>query len=468
MLFPTLEFALFFIIVYCFNWWCSNLRFRKWILIGASYFFYGFWDIRFTILLFISSVANWLIGRLLAYNKDQSDRKKILAIGLTINLGALGFFKYTTFLIGILVSIFVKQEVNSAPILDIILPIGISFFTFQGISYIVDIYRNEVDGNHSLTDVILYISFFPQLVAGPIIKAQDFLPQLRDNPDSNKIQSSTAFLLIVGGLFKKLFIAQYLATKLVQPMFDSPLSYGTTDAVVAIYAYAVQIYCDFSAYSDIAIGVALLLGFHFPMNFKQPYQAKSLQDFWRRWHISLSSWLRDYLYKSLGGNRRGKSRTYVNLLITMLLGGLWHGAAWRFIAWGFLHGAYLALERFIREKRGEITGGPFKKAINTIVVFNFVCFCWIFFAASDINNAFLYLEALTQWDVGIRLVTPFSLSLVSLGVGMHFVPLDWYQILQEKFDNVPLPLQGVVMGGALLVITAIGPRGISPFIYFQF
>ena len=319
MLFPTFGFALFFLCVFFGHW--ITLRqplARKWLLLIASYWFYAAWDWRFCSLLFLSSVVNYAAGVAIRNVASAQGRNLALALCVVANLGVLAFFKYYGFFIeSVAETLGALGWQRDLPFLDIVLPVGISFFTFQGISYAVDTYRGRLAQAPSLLDVLLYISFFPQLVAGPIVRAAHFLPQLRAAP---AMDAYTAFglLLIVWGLFKKVVVATYLAQEIVDPVFFDPLAYASVDVLLAVYGYAIQIYCDFSAYSDIAIGVAALLGFQFPRNFDQPYRANSLREFWRRWHISLSTWLRDYLYIPLGGARNGAWRTYRNLILTML------------------------------------------------------------------------------------------------------------------------------------------------------
>jgi D-alanyl-lipoteichoic acid acyltransferase DltB (MBOAT superfamily) len=269
-------------------------------------------------------------------------------------------------------------------------------------------------------------------------------------------------------LFKKVVIAHYVSQNLVQPVFENPMQFSTLDVLFGAYGYAVQIYCDFSAYTDIAIGVAALLGFRFMRNFNQPYRARSLQDFWRRWHISLSSWLRDYLYIPLGGSRQGKLKSYRNLLLTMLLGGLWHGAAWKFVMWGALHGGYLAVEKAARERFGSLDRGPWTGWLATLVVFHFVCLTWIFFAAGSFSAATDYLVALGNTHLAVQQLTGFTFMLVVLSLASQFLPSNSMARMQGMLESLPVPLQGALAGVVTMMIVAIGPAGVAPFIYFQF
>jgi D-alanyl-lipoteichoic acid acyltransferase DltB (MBOAT superfamily) len=397
----------------------------------------------------------------------------ILTIAVTINLVILGFFKYYGFFLETLGELFWKLGIErDLPLFEVILPVGISFFTFQGISYIVDIYRGKIEVDHTLLDMMLYISFFPQLVAGPIVRAADFIPQLQVKPCSDQLLASMGLLLIVWGLFKKAIIANYLAVDLVDPVFFDPTAYSSWDLLMASYGYAVQIYCDFSAYSDIAIGVAALLGYHFPKNFNQPYRSASLREFWQRWHISLSSWLRDYLYIPLGGNQQNIIRTYRNVFITMFLGGIWHGAAWTFIIWGSLHGIALIVERFIKNSSTTHYFATYLPTIThglkVFLIFHFICFAWIFFRASSLETALQFLTTLNHWEISPTLATPLTISLILFGLGIHFTPSQTLTTLERLFSQLPLTMQGLSIGIIIITIEAFGMEGVAPFIYFQF
>lgn len=467
MLFPTVEFAVFFGLVFFLSWAAApRPGLRKFILLAASYFFYGFWNWRFMFLLFEASLVNYLFGRWIEDCRGPRRRKALLGLGIFFNLAVLGFFKYQGFFMENLSSVLTGLGLSrELPVLEILLPMGISFFTFQGISYIVDVYRKEIPASRSLVDLLLYISFFPQLVAGPIVRARDFMPALREPPPDRKIRAGYAFLLIGLGLFKKVVIAHYLAVTLVEPVFAMPQSWSTVDLLLGVYGYAVQIYCDFSAYSDMAIGFAALLGFEFRKNFDQPYRARSVTEFWRRWHISLSTWLRDYLYIPLGGNRCGSWRTARNLMLTMLLGGLWHGAAWNFVFWGLLHGCALMVERRSR----TLTWMPrLREWEKLVLTFHFVCLTWIFFNASNFGMATEYLLAFGNTDLPVKMATPFVLTLLGIGMAGQFLPARLIPWLEQRLAFCPVPMQGLVMGAWLVAVTAVGPGTLAPFIYFRF
>ena len=311
-------------------------------LVAASYYFYAFWRVEFTLLLFLSSLVNYLLALGLGRLKDGTPRFILFWLAVAANLGVLGYFKYYNFFAAQFVNAMetagIRVEVR---FIEVALPVAISFLTFHALSYIIDVYRRTIQPSKSLLDILLYISFFPHLIAGPIVRANKFLVQTETPRNPAGIRLGESVFLILGGLFKKVIIANYLSTEFVDPIFQDPLNHSSLDLVFGMYAYALQIYCDFSAYTDIAIGIANLLGYEFPQNFNYPYRAASVQDFWRRWHMSLSSWLRDYLYLPLGGNRFGELMTYRNIMVTMALGGLWHGASWNFLIWGLLHGTAL-------------------------------------------------------------------------------------------------------------------------------
>jgi D-alanyl-lipoteichoic acid acyltransferase DltB (MBOAT superfamily) len=310
----------------------------------ASVVFYGWWDWRFVFLLAFSAVANQLFAKAIERAATVAARKWLLAATVAVNLGVLGWFKYYGFFVTSVANALQASHLNAdLPLLRIVLPIGISFLTFRVLTYGIDVYRGRLRTS-SMMDFAVYVAFFPYTLAGPIARAGEFLPQLSAPRDPRTIDTSRAFFLIFGGLVKKMLFADYLATHIVNGVFTTPGSYTSLETLIGIIAYSVEIYCDFSAYSDIAIGVSLLLGFELPDNFDAPYTAISVQDFWRRWHMTLSRWLRDYLYIPLGGNRKGQRRTYVNLFITMVLGGLWHGAGWTFVFWGALYGGALVVE----------------------------------------------------------------------------------------------------------------------------
>jgi len=485
MLFPTLAFAIFFMLVFALAWsFASRATLRKALLLGASYFFYGWWDWRFTALLAGSSAFNYLAGGLLGQTKDESARRWLVAGAVGVNLAALGFFKYYDFFLNSLTDLLLRLGLQrDMPFLEIILPIGISFFTFQGISYVVDIYRNRMKPVSSPLDLFLYISFFPQLVAGPIVRGSDFLPQLSKPPQLTRIAAVYGFLLILAGMFKKTVVAHYLAVDLVDPAFDDPSTASSVDLAAAHYGYAVQVYCDFSGYSDIAIGVAALLGLRFKKNFDRPLAATSLQQLWQRWHISLSTWLRDYLYRALRGEKhKTEWRMHRSTLITMLLGGLWHGANWTFVVWGSVLGFALVIERIVKSRYSQwraqsasgVTSGSSPVLLLIVafagwfVTFHVFTLAGVFFRSPDINVAFSFFQQMFSLSGGVELFSPFLLLLTTGAVGVQFLPANMLEKTAEKLRAAPASALGVLFGSALLLIKFIGPEGIAPFVYFQF
>jgi D-alanyl-lipoteichoic acid acyltransferase DltB (MBOAT superfamily) len=471
VLFPTVDFAIFFLVVFAIAWAIHRHGApHRLFLLAASYFFYGFWDLTFLPLLIGISLKATLIAAAIQKAPTPQRRKRLLALGVTLSLATLAFFKYTGFLASALVDLLHLVGVPFAPRLpEIALPIGVSFFVFHAISLMVDAYRDEIPVRVRVLDGLLYVAIFPQLVAGPILRASTFLPQLLSPPNPAAIDATRALQLIALGLAKKVLVANYLSTHLVDAVFQGPEGRSAAEVLIATYAYAAQIYCDFSGYTDIAIGCALLLGYRFPQNFNAPYVATNLQDFWRRWHISLSTWLRDYLYIPLGGSRQGPTRTQVNLFITMVLGGLWHGASWNFVIWGALHGLGLALHRvWTQVPLGRIRHHPLTRAASLLLTFHFVCVGWIFFRAQTFDDALHILSAFTApWTLGPWL-TPTLIIALAAGLLAQFIPKAAHEATARALSRLPAPAQGAIFALAVLLIDALGPSGVAPFIYFQF
>ena len=513
MLFPTMTFALFFVVVLGISWKLNErpLHWRLFVL-AASYVFYGWASWRFCLLLLLSTVGNQLAANAVHLARDDRSRKRWLTVGVVFNLVLLGFFKYYGFFVDSVLSLL--EPLGLAPtalLIKVGLPVGISFFTFCALSYVIDVYRGE-QRPIPLLDFAVYLSFFPHLVAGPIVRVSEFAPQLRRRRNPEAIDATRAIRLICRGLFKKVVIANFLATAIVDPVFVAPGQHTNWELLVGAWAYAVQIYADFSGYTDIAIGIALLMGIRFPDNFDQPYRSTTIQEFWRRWHMTLSRWLRDYLYIPLGGNRGGAHAEYRNLFLTMLLGGLWHGASWNFVIWGAFHGAGLGVERwFAQRDRGgrrgflealglgsrtasalEPSGAtdrdgsePTDAEVAVVVkespraahrnpwlarlgVFHFVTLGWIFFRAPDLGTALSYLGGLfTNWGLG-SLVTWVVLLAVVVGMVGQFVPRRFGDALEYRASQLPPMVLAVGVGLWLLVINLLGPQGVAPFIYFQF
>ena len=494
MLFPTPQFAIFFFAVFV-AVWALRVRTepRKLVLLAASYFFYGYWDWRFMALLAASSLFNWGAGLAVAASNNETTRYRLVAVATAANLGLLGLFKYYNFFIDSLTDLTLSLGIaRDMPFLEIILPIGISFFTFQGISYVVDVYRRQLKPVASPIDLALYISFFPQLVAGPIVRASHFLPQLAKTPVLTRTAVTYGFLLILNGILKKTVIAHYLAAELIDPLFANPEQHSSLDLIAGQYAYVVQVYCDFSAYSDIAIGAAALLGYRFRKNFDRPFGATSLQQFWQRWHISLSTWLRDYVYRPLRGDKRDAGwRMYRNMFLTMLIGGLWHGANWTFVIWGAIHGSALVIERVVKTRWHDWQNSRMRlsslgaaattthatptplaafaaAAVGWFITFHMFSLAGIFFRSPELATATEYFSAMSAFEGGAQLLTPFLLALIVGAVAMHFRPGNGIERMAERMRDWPALTLGLMLGGGLFLIGTIGPEGVAPFIYFQF
>ena len=463
MLFPTVAFALFFCVAFLANW-LLRPRPTAWrvAMIGLSFFFYGYWDERFVALLAGSIVINHLSARWVASTAGRG-QQVALTVGIGANLGVLGFFKYYGFFVTSIANGLAQLGLGtSLPLLQIVLPIGISFFTFQAISYLVDLRRACLDRPLPFLDLAFYLSFFPQLVAGPIVRATDLAPQIDRRPDPRTIPAGEAFWLIAQGLVKKVVISSYLATNLVDPVFDVPGDHSRLDVLLAIYGYSVQIYADFSGYTDIAIGCALLLGFRFPQNFDSPLRALSIRDFWRRWHISLSTWLRDYVYIPLGGNRGSRVRTARNLALTMVLGGLWHGAATTFLVWGALHGAALIIERLLA--RAGLSGDPshwWIAAIRWFVTMNVVGVAWVFFRADSVGRAWELLGRLAVGGGPSQLVSALAVAVIAGAFAVQLAP-RLVERLRFELGRAAPAAQAAALALALTAIDALGPEGVAP------
>ncbi len=475
MLFNTLEYAVFFGVVFVVSWLLARARkLRVLFLLAASYYFYANWDLRFLPLIWASSTADWLLGNAIAKAESESRRRQWLGATVVLNLGVLGIFKYFDF--GVESARQLLESFGYHPpefALHVALPIGISFFTFESMSYVIDIYRKDIEPHPSYFEYLTFVAFFPHLVAGPIVRPRDLLPQLTEPARFSSAAGSEGLWLIAIGLIKKVAIGDYLALNLVDRVFDAPAQYSAIECYAAILGYSVQIYCDFSGYTDVAIGSALLLGVRFPKNFDAPYKAGSITEFWRRWHISLSTWLRDYLYIPLGGNRRGRVRTYVNLMLTMLLGGLWHGANWTFVVWGGIHGAALAIERLFRHEHGpKRVLGPglstARRVLLVFVTFHVVAAAWIFFRAESFDKAAAFwarLGSLTTYHPNLDLRI---LAVLAAGLVSHYVPERWYEGAKATFTQLPAPAQGLALVGAAFVLKQMASAEAVPFVYFQF
>jgi len=474
MLFDTPIYILFLTIIITIYWRLEH-KAQNWMLLLASYFFYGWWDWRFLSLIFISTVVDYYCARLIAISDNVFRRRLLLILSIGINIGFLGFFKYYQLFSISLATVLRSIGISASPTtLQIILPLGISFYTFQALAYIVDVYFKKMQPADSLLDYALFISLFPHLIAGPIQRPSHLLPQTQSPRTYDSEKFFDGILLIVTGLFRKCVIADNCAL-LANGAFGGQLGPPSLSVLaIAAYAFAWQIYGDFSGYSDIARGSAQLMGFHFMVNFRQPYLASSLQDFWRRWHISLSTWLRDYLYIPLGGNRDGERRTYRNLMLTMLIGGLWHGANWTFVLWGGIHGCWLSLEKLWRSKVGyretakRYTSNCRIIWLRRIVIFHVVCFSWVFFRAASVRDAVALLGGAGVWawrpehGTALLYLAVFALPMILLDL-----------LLEKRLEEYPFarlshPVRVATAMGLAGVITIFAANQVNAFIYFQF
>lgn len=473
MLFPTIDFAIFFAAAFAANWLLNPYQ-KLWRLamLAASYLFYSWWDWRFVFLLAAVTVVAHVGAQAVHKSAEQHSRRLAMGTAVAALLGLLGWFKYYGFLaVNIDDALHHAGAGNLLPLLAVTLPVGISFFTFMAISYVVDVFRGRIEPA-TFMDVAVYLSFFPHLVAGPIVRGGELLPQIRRRRDPGKVDVSRAAWLIAAGLFKKVVISSYVASAIVDPVFNSPRQHSALEILVAVYGYAVQIYADFSGYTDIAIGCALLLGFRFPNNFDAPYTARSLQDFWRRWHMTLSRWLRDYLYIPLGGNAGSRWSTARNIMITMVLGGLWHGAAWTFVCWGALHGVGQVVGHERRRRAGSdgaaLAVSARRVVLQRVVTFHVVCLGWLFFRSDSLSSAGTLLERLVLAWGRAPLVTPLVVLTIVGTIALQYVPPEQVGRLQSEFSRQRVPIQGAILGLVLLAITTLGPQGVAPFIYYRF
>lgn len=471
MLFNSFEFWVFLGIVLVLYRSLSH-RWQNHMLLVASYIFYGFWDWRFLSLIFLSTFVDYWTAVFIHATDNLKRRRNILLASLIVNLGGLGIFKYygffSTELVGFLGWIGIPA---SLPALNIILPVGISFYTFQTLSYTIDVYRKEIEPAPSFLDFALYVSFFPQLVAGPIERSGRLLPQLVHPRQHRPGDFREGLKHILLGLFKKVVIADNLAVVVNGVFYSDPTQLSGAECLLALYAFAFQIYGDFSGYSSIAVGVAKWLGVDLMTNFDTPYFATSIRDFWRRWHISLSTWLRDYLYVPLGGNRRGGLLTYRNLMLTMLLGGLWHGAAWTFIVWGALQGAMLSVER-LAVAYGMLRSEPASTAarwFRIIVTFHLVCLSWLLFRAESMTQVWTMLSAIVT-DFRITQLAISSFSMLLFYAGPLIVYEAWIQKHKDPLEITRLSWlpRGLAYSYCALMLLFFSPLKTSEFIYFQF
>jgi alginate O-acetyltransferase complex protein AlgI len=485
LLFTRPGFWLFFVVVFAiFNIIYKKLYLRNLWLFSTSLFFYYKSSGLFFSLIVFSIAINFLFGRAIGKSQKPASRKVWLTCAIIYNLSWLIYFKYTYLFVGwfnqatgmnIEVHDWLTEFINcfsrsNFDAFNIILPVGISFYTFQIISYIVDVYRKQIEPLKHISDFGFYVTFFPQLVAGPIVRASDFIPQIYQKFCLHKEEFGQGLFFILNGLVKKIIIADFISVNFVDRVFDNPLSYSGFENLLAIYGYTIQIYCDFSGYTDIAIGLALWMGFRLNINFNSPYKAHNITDFWHRWHISLSSWLKDYLYVPLGGNRQGKFRTYINLFITMLLGGLWHGANLKFVIWGALHGVYLAIHKAFA---AIFKPGKGCRWLGVFFTFNLVVFTWIPFRAASleaIRNIFGQIVYHFQAPFAWQIVKAYYVVviLMVLAFFIHWLPASWKNWYRGWFVIFPVWVQIMVVILVIFILVQFSSSGLQPFIYFQF
>ena len=475
MIFNSLPF-LAFITVFMLVYYLIEGKWKLWWCLVASYFFYGFWDWRFLGLIGASTLLDFWVGHQLHHTEDEKVRKRWLWLSITINLSVLAFFKYVNFFIGSFNGLvdFLGFE-YSMGMIRLIQVVGISFYTFQSMSYTIDIYRRVIVPEPSLLRFATYIAFFPQLVAGPIVRAREFLPQFRRSIEVDEKRLILGFSIVLWGFFKKVAIADSLAP-FVDQCFSNPENHSALHLLIGVFFYAFQIYCDFSGYSDIAIGIAKMLGFDFPVNFRSPYFSKGFSEFWQRWHITLSSWLRDYLYIPLGGNRHGQWMTFRNLMVTMLLGGLWHGANWVFVCWGALHGMYLILERQWKktikpyERLPKPLHFPYQLGAS-FMVFSLTCLAWVFFRSPGLDTAWQMLSQIAAMNnLSFGAVTNKFIVLKGLVLILGLVGIELLDpVIDVKRQLLAHPIFRIVAWcGLLWCIALMGTFGSEAFIYFQF
>jgi D-alanyl-lipoteichoic acid acyltransferase DltB (MBOAT superfamily) len=479
MLFTSGNYMVFLAVVFFAYWLLATLRRRRvpvLFILAVSYYFYALWDPKALVILFAISTVDFLTARFIAASQSQRRRKLLLWLSILTDIGALAVFKYFNFFSVSLAETMNKFGMKTTPlVLQIIAPLGLSFITFRSLSYVIDVYRKAMPPTDRYIDYLAFVAFFPTVIAGPVVRAKELLPQFQERAQLTSEDGGRAIFLIVLGLIKKIAIANFLSDNLVGRVFEQPQLYSSVETLAAVYGFALQIYCDFSGYSDIAIGSALLLGFKLPINFNSPYRAVSLPDFWKRWHITLSNWLTDYVYFSIGGLRKRPFNLYRNVVLTMLIGGLWHGAAWAFIIWGGLHGLGLAVNRWWENRRRRLKHKPrqewWVKALCVVATFHFVCLTWIFFwvglRSASLSQAWEIVKRIAALQPGAgNLATP-VLTVLAIGYLSHWLPKDAFDRVRNGWNWLPSPVQA-----ALIVTIAVGLYYLSgteaQFIYGNF
>ncbi len=476
MQFPTLQFAVFFLVVLAASWAVRRSRLaQKLFLLGASYFFYGFWDLRFLGLLLLSSLLDYVAGEMITRAKGRAARRGWLLFSIATNLALLGFFKYYNFFQANVAGLAELLGLRAhLPVLEVILPVGISFYTFQTMAYSIELYQGKGVKAASLLDFLLFVSFFPQLLLGPICRSRDLLPQLLGEAPERIPDLPMAVSLIASGLFKKMVLATYLATHLVDDAFIAPENYSAFELWTGVYAYSAMVYCDFSGYTDLARGLGLLLGFHLPENFNAPLAATNIGEFWRRWHMTYSRWLRDFIYFPLGGSRGHPLRTYFNLLVTFMAGGLWHGADWKFIAWGGIHGLALALYKASLDLRRALGVAVDRVrpwwylALGWLLTFHTCALARVFFRSPDIGTAWGYFGRMLDAGAPARGLELGVLLVASLGIGLNFFGRPIRRGFLALHARTPAPLWPLLWAAVGLLLLTLKPSDVAPYIYSQF
>jgi alginate O-acetyltransferase complex protein AlgI len=435
------------------------------VLLFANYFFYAKWDMIYLALIPAAGTFDYLFGLGLQASKNAILRRILVGASILMNLGMLAFFKYMPFFL----ENWTKATGRPVPEWHWALPVTLSFYVFQALTYTIDIYRRDAKGTKSYLAYLAAVSFFPTTLAGPITRVSVLLDQFEKPRKLEAMDGGRALFLIGMGLTKKLLIADFLGANLVNRVFDFPALYSGSEVLIAVYAYALQIYFDFSGYTDMAIGSALLLGIKLPPNFNAPYAAVNIADFWRRWHITLSNWLRDYLYFSLPGLRsKWKIFTYWNLFITMVIGGLWHGASWTFVIWGAIHGLGLAAQHFWRTARGNKKAAGFWKYFNIFVTIQYVCFAWIFFRAMSLENAYAILSRIGSLSFSLVNISPPLVLILSIGILAHYCPKKWYDFSVSVYSRAPFFVQATALALLVIGLQYVAQTGATPFIYNKF
>jgi alginate O-acetyltransferase complex protein AlgI len=472
MNFHSLDYFLFLAVVLAGYWLAARSAFRFTLLLFASCVFYMAWNPGYLIFVLLSIGIDYLAATGMMSSPDQKGRRAWLALSLTTNLGLLGTFKYFNFFSGAVTDALRLVGVPAtAPHLDVLLPVGISFYTFESLSYTIDVYRGAIPQARSFSRFACFITFFPHLVAGPIVRASDFLPQLDKPPRLRARDVGEGTFLIATGLVKKVIFADYLAVNLIDRVFDDPSAYSSAEVMIGLYAYTLQIFCDFSGYTDVARGSGMLFGLQLPENFDRPYQSKSPAEFWRRWHMTLSTWLRDYLYFPLGGSKVAPGRAYFNLFLTVALVGLWHGAAWTFIVYGCLHGSAMVIHRFFYRRAGRTANTVDTVPMRILKItgtLHFVVLSRIFFRASSFGNAADVMKQLAVGSLDLFHITGSVWALLLFGYAAHFTPKGLFEGIRQGFERLPAPAQGALLAGVAGGLMLVATENVVPYIYFQF